>query len=313
MENTILLGLLEQHLGSGTKKAHHNYAFICPFCKDERARLGKSRKPKLEIQLVTNLQGENPYACWFCNISGKTIKSLFKKLKLDYNEISNTLSPTDSKDERNNSITLPKEFVSLYPTPTDLYARKALGYLTKRGITIPDVIKHNIGYCMEGKYHDRIIIPSYDLKGLLNFFEARDITGNSSLRYLKPGIDRDQVIGFELYINWDLPIILCEGMFDAISIKRNVIPLLGKTISAALMKKIAMSKTQKIYLALDIDAIKQALISAQELINMGKEVYMLDLKDKDPNKMGFEAFTKLIQTTQPLTFNDIISKKLELI
>ncbi len=37
-------------------------------------------------------------------------------------------------------------------------------------------------------------------------------------------------IPFEIFINWNSPIIRCEGMFDAISIKRNAIPLLGKNI-----------------------------------------------------------------------------------
>lgn len=311
MENTILLGLLEQHLGPSTKKAHHNYGFICPFCLEERTRLGKSKKPKLEIQLVTNLKGENPYQCWFCQTKGKTIKSLFKKLKLNYDEVDHSLRPTDIKDERSNSISLPKEFIPLYPISNTIYSKKVLNYLNHRGINQYDIIKHNIGYCMEGKYHDRLIIPSYDSKGLLNFFEARDITNNSSLRYLKPGIDRDQVIGFELFINWNVPIIICEGMLDAISIKRNAIPLLGKNISNALMMKIVTSQVNKIYFALDSDALKTTLNYAMEMLNKNKEVHVIEL-DKDPNSMGFELFTELIQKSQQFTFNDLINKKLEL-
>ena len=37
-----------------------------------------------------------------------------------------------------------------------------------------DILKHNIGYCDEGKYSNRIIIPSYDSDGQLNFFVGRD-------------------------------------------------------------------------------------------------------------------------------------------
>ena len=29
----------------------------------------------------------------------------------------------------------------------------------------------------------------------------------------------------------------------------------------------------------------------------GKEVYLVDMQDKDPSEMGFENFTKLIQKT----------------
>ena len=57
-------------------------------------------------------------------------------------------------------------------------------------------------------------------------------------------------------INWNVPIVLCEGAFDAISIKRNAIPLFGKNISKKLMQKLVTSEVKKVYLALDKDAIK---------------------------------------------------------
>ena len=110
-----------------------------------------------------------------------------------------------------------------------------------------------------------------------------------------------------------MPIILCEGPFDMMAIKRNVIPLLGKNIQDKLKKKLVTSQVQKIYIALDKDAIKQALSFCEELLNEGKEVYLVELQDKDPSEMGFENFTKLIQTTQPLTFSNLFEKKLELV
>ncbi len=87
-------------------------------------------------------------------------------------------------------------------------------------------------------------------------------------------------------------------MFDAIAIKRNVIPLLGKTIQSSLMKKIINSAVEKIYIALDKDAIKQSLNFCEKLMNEGKEVYLVDLADKDPSEMGFVKFTNLIQPWQ---------------
>jgi len=125
-------------------------------------------------------------------------------------------------------------------------------------------------------------------------------------------VSRD-IIGLELFINWNTPITLCEGMFDAMAIKRNAIPLLGKTIQNSLMKKIINSTVQKIYIALDKDAIKQALNFCEALINEGKEVYLVDLDDKDPSDMGFVKFTNLIQNTLPLTFSNLLEKKLQII
>jgi hypothetical protein len=121
------------------------------------------------------------------------------------------------------------------------------------------------------------------------------------------------IVPFELFINWSSPLVLCEGMFDALAIKRNAIPLLGKHIQRELMKKIVTSQVQKIYIALDKDAQKDAVKFCEQLMNEGKEVYLVDLEEKDPSEMGFEAVTTLIQNTHPLSQYDLMAKKLQLV
>jgi hypothetical protein len=79
------------------------------------------------------------------------------------------------------------------------------------------------------------------------------------------------------------------------------------------MKRIINSSVEKIYIALDKDAIKQALNFCETLMNEGKEVYLVNLEDKDPSEMGFEKFTNLIQNTLPLTFSNLLEKKLQII
>ena len=186
-------------------------------------------------------------------------------------------------------------------------------YLKKRGITKSDILKYNIGYCEEGRYNSRIIIPSYDANGDLNYFIARSIDPHSTKKYDAPKCNKNELIGLEYFINWRVPVILCEGVFDAIALKRNAIPLFGKNIQPNLMKKIVSSKVQKIYIALDNDAMEKALEFCETLMNEGKEVYLVDMDDKDPSDMGFEKFTSLVQTCQPLTFSDLFEKKLQLI
>jgi len=114
-------------------------------------------------------------------------------------------------------------------------------------------------------------------------------------------------------VNWDLPIILCEGPFDSIAIKRNSIPLLGKNIQSSLMKKLVLSKVKKIYIALDTDAQKQALKFVEYFMNQGKEVYLIDLEGKDPSEVGFNNFTKLIQKTFPINQYGLMQRKLQLL
>ena len=157
-----------------------------------------------------------------------------------------------------------------------------------------------------------IIVPSYDADGRLNYFTGRSFEKNPYVKYRNPEVSRD-IIPFELFINWDSPLILCEGPFDAIAIKRNAIPLLGKNIQQNLMKKIVTSSVEKLYIALDVDAQKQALQFAEYFMNQGKEVYLVELEGKDPSEMGFAHFTKLIQNTYPLDQYELMEKKLQLL
>lgn len=121
------------------------------------------------------------------------------------------------------------------------------------------------------------------------------------------------IVPFELFINWSSPLILVEGMFDALAVKRNAIPLLGKHIQRELMKKIVTSEVKKIYIALDQDAQKDALKFCEQLLNEGKEVYLVNMQEKDPSEMGFKEVTKLIQETTPISGYDLMSLKFQMI
>ena len=202
------------------------------------------------------------------------------------------------------------KFICLNNVDTShITARHALAYLKKRNISKHDILKYNIGYCEKGMYANMIIIPTYDKDGRLNYFTARSFEKEPYIKYRNPQVSRD-IIPNEHMINWKVPIILCEGLFDAIAIKRNAIPLLGKNIQKNLMKKIVTSLVDKIYIALDKDAVKQALRFCENLMAQGKEVYLVDMQDKDPSEMGFENFTKLIQNTVPLTYSSLLERKL---
>jgi DNA primase len=214
-------------------------------------------------------------------------------------------------------ISLPKEFISLISIDkldkvTSLEARRALRFLKKRGITQEDIVKYNIGFCYDGPYKNRVIIPSYDENGSINYFIARAFIDEMT-KYKNPPTDAKSAIGLELFINWDAPIILLEGMFDALTVKRNVIPLFGKIIHEKLLAKLVRSTVNRIYIALDPDAIKNALKHAEMLMSYGKEVYLVELDGKDANEIGFERFLNTIEQSQPLTFQSLLTKKLQLI
>jgi DNA primase len=309
MVNELLVNLVNGVLGTGKRTARGNQSYSCPFCHHH--------KPKLEVNFTENKEGINQWACWACGKKGKTIRSLFKQVEVDssyFHELSKlvkNVSRDDVGEVKHSILELPKEFKT-FLNNKDIIAKHALTYLKDRDITKQDILKYNIGYCDSGQYAKMIVIPSYDANGKLNYYTARSFEKDPYTKYRNPETSRD-IIPFELFINWDLPIILCEGPFDAMAIKRNAVPLFGKNIQSSLMKKLVESKVQKIYIALDNDAVKQALKFCEQLLDVGKEIYLVELQGKDPSEMGFEHFTKLIQNTQPLTQYKLMEKKLSII
>jgi DNA primase len=309
MVNELLVNLVNGVLGTGKRTARGNQSYTCPFCHHH--------KPKLEVNFTENKEGINQWACWACGKKGKTIRSLFKQVEVDasyFHELSKlvkNVSRDDIGEAKHSILELPKEFKT-FLNNKDIIAKHALSYLKDRDITKQDILKYNIGYCDSGQYAKMIVIPSYDTNGKLNYYTARSFEKDPYTKYRNPETSRD-IIPFELFINWDLPIILCEGPFDAMAIKRNAVPLFGKNIQSSLMKKLVESKVQKIYIALDNDAVKQALKFCEQLLDVGKEIYLVELQGKDPSEMGFEHFTKLIQNTQPLTQYKLMEKKLSII
>lgn len=306
MENEqLVLGLLESVLGKGKPdKNKKDHVFHCPICNH--------KKPKLVVNVSSG-----QYNCWTCHppTKGKTPVSLFKKLGVDKARMVEMKSyfksdRTKIEDFETTRIFLPTEFIPMTDNDKSLEYRHAAVYLKNRGINESDVRKYNIGYCKTGRYRNRVIIPSYDRNGQVNYFIARSFEKDPYQKYDAPSVQKTEIVGMEYFINWSVPVILCEGIFDAIAIKRNAVPLFGKSIPKALMLKLVECQVKTVYLALDKDALKEALTYSEQLINLGKEVYLIELDGKDPSDLGFENMTKLLQQAKPLTFGEIILKKM---
>lgn len=307
-KSKLVLGLVEAYFGPGKKDRNTNdYTFNCPFCKHH--------KPKLVINVESGI-----YNCWTCHppTKGANLAFLLKSIKAHpdhVNEMKSYFSSRNKVEEVSTEevVSLPKEYKPLYdPSDSSFDKKRALAYLKSRGIMQDDVKRYNIGYCSLGRYRDRIIVPSYDSRGVLNYFVARSMDKNSTRKYDAPSCKKGSIVGLENLINWKVPVIICEGVFDAIAIKRNAVPLFGKTITKALMEKLVDSQVKTVYLALDKDALKEALDHSQKLLNYGKEVYLLDLEGKDPSEVGFEGMIKLLHQAQQLTFGNLFRKKIEI-
>jgi len=294
-----LTSLLDSILGTHHKHAHGEFYWSCPFCHHA--------KPKLAINVT-----KGAWHCWVCNASGRRLVSLFRKLDCSRDQLAQLAKILDEDVYQPNTtdhevvhLNLPQEFKP-FTVPTKLIEyKRALQYITQRGITASDIMRYQIGYCSDGNYAGRIIIPSFDATGKLNYFVGRSFYEPTTMKYKNPPVSKN-VIGFDMHINWKYPIVLCEGVYDAIAIKRNAIPLLGKTMPGKLAEKIVIENVQHIYLALDADALRQTARMASELIREGRAVYVVDLDGKDPSEIGFTRMSELIKNAKPLGFAELV-------
>ena len=60
------------------------------------------------------------------------------------------------------------------------------------------------------------------------------------------------------------------------------------------------------------NAFKSSIKYAQQLINLGKDVYLIELEGKDPSEIGFEEMTKYLHHAKQLTFSELLLKKMNL-
>jgi len=312
MQNLKLLQLLESVLGKGKSTSGNNVAFFSPFTSHY--------KPKLEIDINTTSDGQNAWHCWISDKKGRSINSLFKQMNLGkqyFEQLSKIIQSAkyknfDIEEKVVEIIALPEDYRPLWKPKKTPDFRNAMSYLKKRGVTIFDILKYRIGYCESGEYSGKIIIPSYDCTGQLNYFVSRAYYEADKYKHKNPKISKD-IIGFDLTINWEEPIVLCEGSFDAIAIKRNAIPLFGKIIQPNLQKKIIEKRVKDIYICLDEDAIRNALSIAEKFMGEGLNVYFIELKEQDASDLGFRRITEIIENTGVMTFEKLMQLQMGLL
>jgi hypothetical protein len=228
MINQSLVALTNSVLGTGKATARGNYAYHCPLCHHH--------KPKLEINMSENAKGENAWLCWVCDKKGKKIYQLFKAVEVSpdvMTELRSIVKYTGPERQLvvEHKLELPKEYKKFDEVhPLHIPRKEAFNYLKKRGITQEIIDKYQIGLCIEGEYSGRIIVPSFNKKGELNFFVSRSWNPKSKLKYKNPEAAKDFLIFNESLIDFKKDIYIVEGVFDSFFLD-NSIALLGKYIN----------------------------------------------------------------------------------
>ena len=295
----ILLELLEDVLG---EPAHHypsksQITFDCPSCAEEKG-IERDGKGNLEINYESGV-----YQCWACSESNGTKGYLFnifknyadkQTLKKYYDlkyEFNSDYYSDKPKQLTENTLKLPPEYIPLCEYKNLKILNPAYNYLYNRGITDEQIKKHKIGFCLDGIYQNRVVIPSYDEDKKLNYFVTRAISKRvKKYKYLNPEVDKTEIIFDEYLIDWDKPITLVEGVFDHIPIP-NSIPLLGKKLYIKLFSKIYKKANNYIIIALDPDAWAD-IIKIYNKLDAGR-LYKKVLICKTPPKYDISLFNQV--------------------
>jgi len=255
-DKEILLEILYDILGD--EKLHYEskgqISFDCPICDEDR------HKGNLEVNYF-----EHVYKCWSCGDENNTKGPLGKLIDNFGNKkqkkIYNLLQPEQHKpkEKRKDRLRLPEGF-TLFKDSSLVYPvrRQAYNYLKQRGINDDIIEKYGIGFCDQGKFSGRIIVPSYDSKGELTYFIARSWDPNTRAKYKNPEAEKDIIIFNESLIDWSEDIFLCEGVFDSFFLP-NSIAMLGKHMSELLLNTLYEKAKGDIIIALDGDAFDGAL------------------------------------------------------
>ena len=280
-EFDTIVEIISEFLGE-PKKVYENTSQVswnCPVC-DEGGNKGN-----LEVNIEKSL-----FHCWSCGDYEGTHGSLGKLFDKFGNKkqkkLYQVLKPETiiKREKKKKTLKLPDRFTQ-FKDSSKIYPirRQAMNYLNGRGITDDMIERYGIGFCDNGDHAGRIVIPSYNKKGELNYYIARSWDPMSRAKYKNPEAEKDKIIFWENLIDWNKDIFLVEGAFDGLFLD-NVIPMLGKHMSELLFETIYMNAKSNIIICLDADAWQNAVklyheLNGGELWGRIKLVKLPDNKD----------------------------------
>ena len=283
--------------------------FFCPKCRHH--------KKKLSVNL-----DKNKFQCWVCGYRGNNVRRLIRrhgsfKQQQEWAKIDDTIEVASFEDvfsteqepeeKLEQVIDLPEEFKTLCSKNLSLASKPILNFLYSRGVGKQDILKWKMGYCSSGDYKERVIIPSFNDDGNINYFIARTY-GNDWMKYKNPPASRDIVFN-ELYVDFDDDLIIVEGVFDAI-VAGNAVPILGSSLreDSKLLKKVVEHDTP-VYIALDPDVEAKAMRLIKKMLTLDIEVYKIDIAPyADVGEMTKKQFNIRKQNAELMTNDSFLER-----
>ena len=243
-----------------------------------------SRSDTSKLKLVIKLNNEL-YHCWVCGIKGRSVLPLFQKYAPAHvGRAKDVFSKTNLKavqvDDTPQEVELPNGFLLLAKNlhSKDPDVRAIFRYLSSRGITERELWRFKLGTSKSGNCRRRVIFPSLDIEGKINYWVARAIDEDRKPKYLNSRTAKKLVVFNEADLNFKKQLTIVEGPFDLVRCNDNTTCILGSSLSKshALFQECARNLTP-ILLALDADMQQKTQKIASLLYSAGCDVKILPL------------------------------------
>lgn len=328
-----LKGILDSILGEPKQELDSSMQleYPCPRCIEKYGK-GEIRKSNLSLSL-----SKQKFQCWKCasegdnDMKGSVVKLIRmygnERLLSEYRETIRSIRESDLYKlhylDSDFNIEIPvieKEELKLPSSfkrfkKGESHRKGAMEYLAKRGIRWDIIERYGIGYTegeeepSDKKYSYRIIIPSYDEYGELNYWVGRDyIPKSSRIKYANPKVEKKSIIFNEGKIQWDADIHIVEGPFDHIVVP-NSIPLLGKSLTrdSKLYLELLAKANANVVIFLDADAFETTK-ETYKLLNHGRlynRIRYVPLEgDEDPSSLfeqgGYKKIAEHLANAQQI-------------
>lgn len=323
-----IIKILDSFLG-GSKNGFNDNGqaqYNCPQCADENGGVPDG-KHNLEVNVFIQ-----KFQCWKCGETdgmkgniGYLIKRYgSKRLYQEYKEEmlsirKRSLYTFDEWDEApienfETFLTLPKTYSKInLKMPLD---KRLVAYLKKRKIDQETIDKFSIGYTRweseNPRWSYRIIVPSFDKFGDLNYWVGRDYTGASPQKYCNCDADKKAIVFQDSLINYDAPIYLVEGIFDALRFP-NCISLMGKVLvkDSLLYQTLYSQSNSEIVICLDSDTTEFETKKIYKLLDQGKLRGRIRYIRLGEESTPYKDFSEAYEEGGKKTMIDLIKNKKE--
>jgi hypothetical protein len=310
------------HLQPDAQRSGGNLVVTCPKCD----------KPKFWVLTVD--RDDVPAGTWRCfaqecSDSGRTALSLVRRLedcdtfhaleliakyqkgnqplidlrKLVEDRLAGEVEVWSDDDVK---VDLPDEFV---PVRADHRRRDLPAYFAERGIGPKKALRHGIGWCEDGYFRDRMVIP-VTREGEVAFFVARYMArrpplcrgprlpclrcgGSTEHKRLKKTLyPKGAKPGRYLY-NYDRArhcrvVRIVEGVLDAVHVGRSAVATFGTNLSQYQLELLMRTAAEEVVIMWDRDAVDKARELALRLSDLWR-VRVVELPDaRDPDEHAID-------------------------